>query len=109
MLPAARGKKDPAEDRRPQPVPERCDHAAQQFGHHQLRHGALSVLPLVPSVQTAVIIGVGVLLDTFLVRSLLVPALALHVGRRTWWPSALARPAHRPVAASPAGRVPAAF
>ncbi|MFG2103701.1 MMPL family transporter [Micromonospora echinaurantiaca] len=60
--------------------------------------GALSVLPLVPSVQSAVIVGVGVLLDTFLVRSLLVPALALEVGRRTWWPSALARPA------SPAGR-----
>ncbi|OKI46816.1 MMPL family transporter [Micromonospora sp. CB01531] len=71
--------------------------------------GALSVLPLVPSVQTAVIIGVGVLLDTFLVRSLLVPALALHVGRRTWWPSALARPADRPAAAPPVGRVPAAL
>ncbi|MFG3691729.1 MMPL family transporter, partial [Micromonospora sp. NPDC047740] len=69
--------------------------------------GALSVLPLVPSVQTAVIIGVGVLLDTFLVRSLLVPALALHVGRRTWWPSALARPAPRPVAAPAVERVPA--
>ncbi|MFD2764269.1 MMPL family transporter [Micromonospora eburnea] len=70
--------------------------------------GALNVLPLVPSVQTAVIIGVGVLLDTFLVRSLLVPALALHVGRRTWWPSTLARPVFRPVAAPPAERVPAA-
>ncbi|SBT54894.1 MMPL family transporter [Micromonospora narathiwatensis] len=70
--------------------------------------GALSVLPLVPSVQTAVIIGVGVLLDTFLVRSLLVPALALHLGRRTWWPSALARPAVRPVAAPPVERIPAA-
>ncbi|SCF34798.1 putative drug exporter of the RND superfamily [Micromonospora viridifaciens] len=69
--------------------------------------GALSVLPLVPSVQTAVIISVGVLLDTFLVRSLLVPALALHLGRRTWWPGALARPAHRPVAAPPPERVPA--
>jgi RND superfamily putative drug exporter len=71
--------------------------------------GALSVLLLVPSVQTAVIIGVGVLLDTFLVRSLLVPALALHVGRRTWWPGALARPAQRPVAAPSAERVPAAL
>ncbi|WP_234040028.1 MMPL family transporter [Micromonospora coerulea] len=70
--------------------------------------GALSVLPLAPSVQSAVIIGVGVLLDTFLVRSLLVPALALHVGPRTWWPSALARPALRPVAAPPVERIPAA-
>ncbi|MFJ5616744.1 MMPL family transporter [Micromonospora sp. NPDC093243] len=70
--------------------------------------GALSVLPLVPSVQTAVIIGVGVLLDTFLVRTLLVPALALHLGRRTWWPSRLARTARRPVAAPPSERAPAA-
>ncbi|MGQ5263670.1 MMPL family transporter [Micromonospora sp. ZYX-F-536] len=70
--------------------------------------GALSVLPLVPSVQTAVIIGVGVLLDTFLIRSLLVPALALHIGPRTWWPSALARPRIRPVAAPPTERAPAA-
>ncbi|MGN9779302.1 MMPL family transporter [Micromonospora sp. H33] len=68
--------------------------------------GALSVLPLVPSVQTAVIIGVGVLLDTFLIRSLLVPALALDLGPRTWWPSALARPAFRPVAAPPVERIP---
>ncbi|MEU8300856.1 MMPL family transporter [Micromonospora sp. NPDC048909] len=70
--------------------------------------GALSVLPLVPSVQTAVIIGVGVLLDTFLVRTLLVPALALHLGRRTWWPSALARTSLRPVAAPPVERTSAA-
>ncbi len=67
--------------------------------------GALSVLPLVPSVQTAVIISVGVLLDTFLVRTLLVPALALDLGRRTWWPSALARRAFRPAAGPSAGRV----
>jgi putative drug exporter of the RND superfamily len=52
---------------------------------------ALNVLPLVPSVQVAVIVSAGVLLDTVLVRSLLVPALALHIGRRTWWPGRLAR------------------
>ncbi|MDO3700096.1 MMPL family transporter [Micromonospora sp. C28SCA-DRY-2] len=69
--------------------------------------GALSVLPLVPSVQSAVIVGVGVLLDTFLVRSLLVPALALEIGRRTWWPSALARPASRAARHRPAEPVPA--
>ncbi|GAA1737286.1 MMPL family transporter [Luedemannella helvata] len=57
---------------------------------------ALTVLPLVPSVQTAVIVVVGVLLDTFLVRTLLVPALALHIGRRIWWPGRLARPAPAP-------------
>ena len=33
----------------------------------------------------------GVLLDTFLVRSILVPALTLDIGSKVWWPSALAR------------------
>jgi RND superfamily putative drug exporter len=48
---------------------------------------SLSVLPLTPSVQTGVIVAVGVLLDALLVRTLLVPALALDLGPRTWWPS----------------------
>lgn len=47
---------------------------------------SLSVLPLTPSVQIGIIVAVGVLLDTFLVRSLLIPALAVHIGRRFWWP-----------------------
>ncbi|GAA4713131.1 MMPL family transporter [Phytohabitans rumicis] len=50
---------------------------------------ALGVLPLVPSVQTGVIVAAGILLDTFLIRSLLIPALVLHVGPRVWWPLAL--------------------
>ncbi|MBY8875842.1 MMPL family transporter [Micromonospora sp. PLK6-60] len=54
--------------------------------------GALLVLPLVPSVQTGVIVAVGILLDTLLVRSLLVPALTLDLGARTWWPGRLSRP-----------------
>jgi RND superfamily putative drug exporter len=36
-----------------------------------------------------------VLLDTFLVRSVLVPALVLLVGPRVWWPSRLAREEER--------------
>jgi putative drug exporter of the RND superfamily len=52
---------------------------------------ALVVLPLVPSLQIGIVVAVGVLLDTFLVRSLLVPALAVDVGRRVWWPGRLAR------------------
>jgi len=36
------------------------------------------------------IIAFGVLLDTFLVRSVLVPALSTDIGRRIWWPSRLA-------------------
>jgi RND superfamily putative drug exporter len=46
-----------------------------------------AILPFLPLVQIAVIIVVGVLLDTFVVRALLVPALAYDVGRRIWWPS----------------------
>jgi RND superfamily putative drug exporter len=52
---------------------------------------ALSVLPLVPSVQSGVILAAGVLLDTLLLRSLLVPALAIDIGPRIWWPSRLSR------------------
>jgi RND superfamily putative drug exporter len=63
---------------------------------------ALGVLPLVPSVQTGVIIAVGVLLDTFLVRSLLIPALTIHIGPRTWWPGRLARSVAQPIPAEPA-------
>ena len=52
---------------------------------------ALAVLPILFLAQIAFIVAFGVLLDTFVVRSLLVPALAVDVGRRIWWPSRLAR------------------
>jgi len=52
---------------------------------------ALSVIPLLFLAQIAFIVAFGVLLDTLLVRSLLVPALALQLGKKTWWPSALSR------------------
>ena len=52
---------------------------------------ALGVIPVLFLAQLAFIVAFGVLLDTFVVRSLLVPALALDVGRRVWWPSKLAR------------------
>jgi RND superfamily putative drug exporter len=42
-------------------------------------------------VQLAFIVAFGVLLDTVLVRSLLVPALAYDLGPRIWWPSSLGR------------------
>jgi RND superfamily putative drug exporter len=47
----------------------------------------LAVLPVVGSLQQGVLIAVGVLLDTFLVRSLLVPGLGLHLGPVLWWPA----------------------
>jgi RND superfamily putative drug exporter len=38
-------------------------------------------------VQVGFIIGVGLLLDTFLVRTVTVPAMAVLVGDANWWPS----------------------
>ena len=52
---------------------------------------ALSVIPILFLVQLAFIVAFGVLLDTFVVRSLLVPALAYDIGRAIWWPSRLGR------------------
>ncbi|WP_309128692.1 efflux RND transporter permease subunit [Microbacterium sp.] len=52
---------------------------------------ALSVIPILFLVQIAFIVAFGVLLDTFVVRSLLVPALSYDIGRAIWWPSKLAR------------------
>ncbi|MBL0885141.1 MMPL family transporter [Myceligenerans indicum] len=52
---------------------------------------ALAVIPVLFLAQIAFIVAFGVLLDTFVVRSLLVPALSYDVGRAIWWPSRLAR------------------
>lgn len=51
----------------------------------------LGVLPLVLLAQLGVVVGLGVLLDTVVVRGVVTPALVTLVGRRFWWPSALAR------------------
>ena len=54
----------------------------------------LGVLPLITLTQIGVIVGFGVLLDTLLVRSLLVPALVSMLGRWFWWPGKLSRERH---------------
>lgn len=48
--------------------------------------GALVVIPLLFLVQLAFIVAVGVLIDTFIVRSLLVSGLVYDIGRNVWWP-----------------------
>lgn len=52
---------------------------------------ALAVIPILFLAQISFIVAFGVLLDTFIVRSLLVPALAYDLGRAIWWPSKLWR------------------
>ncbi|MGV5045874.1 MMPL family transporter [Rhodococcus pyridinivorans] len=52
---------------------------------------ALAVIPLLFLAQLAFIVAFGVLLDALLVRSLVVPALTIDIGKKIWWPSRLAR------------------
>lgn len=52
---------------------------------------ALGVIPLAFLVQIAFIVAFGVLLDTLVVRSLLVPALVRDIGAKAWWPGRLSQ------------------
>lgn len=51
----------------------------------------LGVLPLIVLTQLGIIVGLGILLDTFVVRTLVIPALFAPIGDRIWWPT---NPAH---------------
>jgi RND superfamily putative drug exporter len=48
---------------------------------------ALIVSPLRMMAQVGTAVAIGIIIDTFIVRSLLVPAIATLVGRWNWWPS----------------------
>ena len=61
--------------------------------------GVLAMLPITVLVELGTVVAFGVLVDTFVVRSMLVPAIITVVGDKSWWPSALAREA---AAAAPA-------
>ncbi|HVQ95938.1 MAG TPA: MMPL family transporter [Mycobacteriales bacterium] len=53
--------------------------------------GVLATLPLVGFAEIGFAVALGVLLDTLVVRSVLVTALNLDIGGRIWWPSQLAK------------------
>ncbi|WP_327577586.1 MMPL family transporter [Streptomyces sp. NBC_00145] len=62
----------------------------------------LTNMPLVSLVEMGFVIAVGVLLDTFLVRTYLVTSASMALGRTVWWPGPLSRkPQPRPPAEEP--------
>jgi putative drug exporter of the RND superfamily len=61
---------------------------------------ALMSLPLETLFQIGFTIAFGLLVDTFIVRTIVVPAIAFELGERNWWPSKLS---HGPPAPAPAG------
>ncbi len=47
----------------------------------------LGVLPLIVLTQIGIIVGLGIVLDTFVVRTVIIPALFTLIGPRIWWPA----------------------
>jgi RND superfamily putative drug exporter len=63
----------------------------------------LAVEPLRDTVEIGLGVALGVLLDTLVVRALLVPGVTLLLGRYAWWPSQLTAAQHTPVRRDRAG------
>ncbi|MFB8280397.1 MMPL family transporter [Nocardia colli] len=55
----------------------------------------LGVLPLITLTQLGIVVALGIVLDTIVVRTVIIPALFRLIGPRIWWPSTLARPDDR--------------
>jgi putative drug exporter of the RND superfamily len=52
----------------------------------------LALIPIAPMRELAFVMAAGILIDTFLVRSILVPSLTAAFGRASWWPNSPPRP-----------------
>ena len=62
----------------------------------------MGTLPLVILTEIGFTVAIGVLIDTIIVRSVLVTALTLDIGRHMWWPSSLSRPSPEEVSSQEA-------
>jgi putative drug exporter of the RND superfamily len=56
--------------------------------------GTLATIPLTFTLQIGFVVAFGVLLDTIIVRSILVTGLNLDLGRHMWWPSRISKREH---------------
>jgi putative drug exporter of the RND superfamily len=63
----------------------------------------LAVIPVLFLAQIAFIVAFGVLLDTIVVRSLLVPALTIDIGPKVWWPARMSQASRSQSQASESG------
>jgi putative drug exporter of the RND superfamily len=70
-----------------------------------LSFATLAIVPIAPFREFAITVAIGVIIDTFVVRTLLIPALLAGFGERSWWPSRRPRAAVERGASGPAVRV----